>query len=151
MLKTTVDIDFAVDRILTTRKYGDILSYEFLESLLDAKREDLEFVVKMAKLKDTLIECGYVLSCLINEGYRILEPNEIADEVMKKYVKSSINKLEKSIRIMKYADRKELNKEELKVFEAFESTLLRMHRENENNMLDMQAMLSAVKQKELEN
>lgn len=148
MIKS-IDIDYAVEQILRTREYGDILSYEYLENLLEANREDMEFTIKLSKLKNILIECGYVLSCLINEGYKILMPNEIADEVMNKCVKSSLKKIDKGLKIMKYTDRRYLKEDELAVFEAFENTLNKMYRENENSILDMQVMLNSVKQKEL--
>lgn len=150
MLKTTVDITNTLEEILSTKKYGDLLSYEYLERSLETERYEMDFAVKMAKLKNALIECGYVLSCILNEGYRILMPNEIADEVLNKYVKGSLKKIGKGIMIMQCTDVSTLTEAELNAFGTLQNALAIMYKDNENHILNAQAVLSAVKKQEIE-
>jgi hypothetical protein len=142
-------IEDVVEKILTTKKYGDVISYKELEQLIGYEREDLGFTVVLGCAKELLVEYGYVLKSIINEGCKILYPNEIAEEVIQRHLKQSTNKLNKALRIMQYADRDMLNKEELAFFERVENLIGKTFNYNENMLFEAQALLNEVKMQEL--
>lgn len=142
-------IEDVVDKILQTKKYGDSISYTELENLVGYERDEVGFVAVLTCAKELLIEYGYVLRSVLNEGYRVLYPNEIAEEVIQKHLKSSTNKLNKAIRIMQYTERDMLNKEELEFFEQVENLIGKTFNYNENMLFEAQALLNEVKMQEL--
>ena len=137
------------DEILKNKEYGDILDFDYLEDLIGYDRYDGAFFIIFAAAREMLVEYGYVLHNIIDEGYRILYPNEIAEEVIGKYLKGANNRLAKGLKIMRYTDRKALNSQELREFETFESIMFKALEENQESLLNAQAMLNSVKQKEL--
>jgi len=142
-------VEDIVDKIITTKDYGEILSYEYLEALTGYERYDIGFTVILAMVKELLVEYGYVLKSIINEGYKILNPGEISEHVIQTHLKQSTNKLGKALRIMQYTNKSYLNKEELAFFNKVESLLGNTFTYNEDSLLSAQAMLNEVKMKEL--
>ncbi len=142
-------VEDVVDKILKTKKYGDGISYAELEKLTGYERDEVGFIAILTCAKELLIEYGYVLKSILNEGYRVLYPNEIAEEIIQKYLKSSTNKLNKAIRIMQYTERDELSKDELTFFENVENLIGKTFNYNENMLFEAQALLNEVKMQEL--
>lgn len=141
-------IDYAVDKILQ-KQYGDMISYKELEKWMGFERNEGMLLVLMSCVKDRLIEYGYVLRNVFNEGYQILHPNEIAEEVIQKHLKQSNRKLDRAVRIMKCADRNILSKEELKFFKQVENIVVNSYEYSENMLFEAQAVLGGTKLKEL--
>lgn len=137
------------EKILNTKTYGDVLSYSYLEHLLECDKETIEFTVKMAGVKELLIDYGFVLTNVIGIGYKILAPNEITTEVMKKCVKGSMKKIEKGMRIMNHTDVSYLTDKEKIEFDNFNRILEELYRYTEDSMFEAQAVLNATKLKEL--
>lgn len=142
-------IEDVVDKILQTKKYGDSISFAELEHLIGYDRDEVGFVAVLTVAKELLIEYGYVLRSVMNEGYKVLYPNEIAEEIIQKYLKSTTNKLNKATRIMQYTERDMLNKEELAFFEQVENLIGKTFNYNENMLFEAQALLNEVKMQEL--
>ena len=142
-------VEDVVEKILNTKSYGDVISYIELEELTGYERYDVGFTIILGAAKELLVEYGYVLKSIINEGYKVLYPNEIAEEVIQKHLKQSTNKLNKALRIMQYAERGMLNKEELKFFEHVENLIGKTFNYNENMLFEAQALLNEVKMQEL--
>lgn len=143
-------VNDAVNEILQNKKYGDVLDFDYLESLIGYERFEGSFFIIFAAVREVLIEYGYVLSNIINEGYRILFPNEVAEEVISRYLKGAHNRLKKGLKVMRYTDRKALNEQELRNFEGFENIMKTAFQNNQASLLMAQAKLNSIKQKELE-
>ena len=103
----------------------------------------------MGFAKEALIEYGYVLKPVVNEGYKVLHPREITDYVTKKNLVSSLSKLEKGCRILHYTDRNELTDTEKERLQTLEKFILELHRDNENKILTIQFQLNEARAKEL--
>lgn len=135
--------------IITKFNYGDLITTEYLEHLLGIDREETEFMYLVGSLKNNLIEYGCILSSVLGQGYKILYPNEVPQEVYKKYAVQSLNRISKGLKIMSYVDRTMLTEDEKRQFENFENLLMVMYKDNENTLLNAQAILNDVKRKEL--
>ena len=142
-------IENVTEKILQQKKYGDIVSHEELEDWVGYERTDLMYLSILAPVKELLVEYGYVLRSVLNKGYKVLFPNEIAEEVIQKHLKQSTNKLNKAARIMQYTERDMLNKEELAFFEHVENLIGKTFNYNENMLFEAQALLNEVKMQEL--
>ena len=143
------NIDNVVATILKEKTYGDELSYTYLENLLECDRTDFSFFYIICNVRDKLISNGYVLKNMINEGYRILFPNEIADEVVRKYIVQSTSKLETAKRIMQHTEMRLLNRQEREMFDYIQSLVTRELVSSTNTLTSAMALLNNVKQKEL--
>ena len=138
-----------VEIIIRDFSYEDIIPYQYLENLFDCDKNDMSFGLLMGFAKEALVEYGYVLKPIINEGYKVLHPREIADYVTRKNLVSSLNKLEKGCKILHYADKKQLNKAEKERLEKLEKFILELHHDNENKILTIQYQLNEARAKEL--
>ena len=143
-------VNDAVNEILQNKKYGDVLDFNYLEELIGYERFEGAFFIIFSAVREALVEYGYVLHNIINEGYRILFPNEVAEEVISRYLKGANNRLSKGLKIMRYTDRKALNEQELRNFEGFENIMKAALKSNQENLLTAQARLNSIKQKEME-
>ena len=145
------ETDEYTEKILMNFNYGDLINFKYLERLFGVDKEELEFGYKMKFLKENLIEFGCILTVVINEGYRILFPNEVPQEVYRKYAKTSLNRIGKGLKILANVDRGMLTEQELQNYNEFEKVLSKMYRENENTLLMTQALIGEVRRKELSN
>lgn len=143
------NIDNVVATILKEKTYGDEISYTYLENLLECDRLDVAFFYIICNVRDKLIANGYVLKNMMNEGYRILFPNEIADEVVKRYMVQSVGKLEVAKRIMEHTEMRLLTKQEREQFSYIQSLISRGLANSTNTLTSAMALLNNVKQKEL--
>lgn len=142
-------IERVVEHIITNYNYGDTITYKQLERVMGIDAEELEFSYNMIAIKNELILYGCVLTSVVNEGYRILNPNEIAGEVHKKYGMASLNKLKKGLLIMEHTDQGQLNEEEKEQFLGLQSILGSLVKSNEDNLLKAQYIIGETKRKEL--
>ena len=140
--------ELAID-FMETHNFGDVVSYKYFERIFGVSKEEVEYYLKMKVLKEILSNFGCVLQNVLNEGYKIIEPKNIADFVYRKYAKTSLNRLKKGLKIMNVIDRNLLNDEEKKRHNDFEKVIAILCKDNENTLLSSQALLNATKQKEL--
>ncbi len=95
------------------KKYGDTISFESLAKLLHYSLEDehetKKFKSTMGRVKQFLIEKGYILKSIAGVGYYILKPKQISGYCYHTYIRRTKNLLEKSGRILKYTDQTELS------------------------------------------
>lgn len=143
------ETDIFVENILTHFNYGDLISIKYLERMFGTDKTELEFGYKMSVLREELIEFGCILSSVLGEGYKILFPNEVPQEVYRKYAKASLNRIGKGLKVLANVDRSLLNETELRNYNEFEKMLSKIYRDNENSLLMAQALIGEVKRKEL--
>lgn len=143
------EVERIVEYIITHYNYGDTIQHKQLERLIGAEQGELEYAYLLASVKNELITYGCVLTPVVNEGYRILYPNEIAREVYKKYAKSSLARLEKGLMIMSHIDTSTLTQEEKQQFDDIEKIVQKMRISSENSLLEAQFIIGDVKRKEL--
>lgn len=102
----------AIELILS-KNYGDTIPFEKLGGILgynlDDELEKRKFRSAMARVKDFLIEYGYILRTVSNVGYYILKPKHISSYCYRTYVDKTKVLLEKSQRILTHVDQTELS------------------------------------------
>ena len=130
-------------------KYGELISYTELEERFGCSRLEPEFQIYMIALKEILSERGFILDSIMNEGYRILQPNEIADYVVRRNLLQSTNKLRRGSNILKHTDTTKLNLIELKYFNNISQIVEEALGNNERSLLSAQVMFNSVKNKEI--
>lgn len=95
------------------KSYGDTISFEQLANLLKYNLEDetekKRFKNVMSKVKNILINYGYVLKTITGVGYYILKPKHISSYCYRTYIDKTKTLLEKSERILVHVDQKELS------------------------------------------
>lgn len=116
--------------LILSKKYGEIIPFQQLGTLLGYNTEDenekRKFRSTMARVKDFLIEYGYILKTITNVGYYILKPKHISSYCYRTYVDRTKMLLEKSQRILVHVDETELSdvrKEEHKAMSGLNSDL----------------------------
>lgn len=62
----------------------------------------------MARIKNFLIDYGYILKSIGGVGYYILKPNQISNYCYRTYVERTFELLEKSERILNHTDQSEM-------------------------------------------
>ena len=90
------------------KNYGDTISFEkacyLLKYNFDNEKEYKKFKSTMARVKNILIDYGYVLKTITNVGYYILKPKQISGYCYHTYVRRTENLLEKSSRILAHIE-----------------------------------------------
>ena len=146
-----IEIEELALEFMQTHNFGDVVRYDYFERLFGNSKDEVEYYLKMKTLKDVLTEYGCILDNVMNEGYKIVEPKNIASFVYRRYAKTSLGRLEKGLRIMNSIDRSLLTEEEKKRHNDFEKVIAVLYKDTENTLLSSQALLNATKQKELGN
>jgi len=102
----------AIEYILN-KDYGETLSYNELGKLLGYNvNDELELHSlknQMSKIKNILIDYGYILKTVIGVGYYILKPKQISGYVYHAYIRKTEKILNKSDRILTHVDKSELS------------------------------------------
>lgn len=137
------------DKILKDFSYGQSIPYDYLERITGCDKNDSTFFILLSCIKDYLIEFGYVLKPIMNEGYKILHSNEIPSFVMNKYIGSSLAKLKKGRRILHYVNKNQLNEHEVSIIENLEKFVTELEHDNENKIMAIQYQINEVIVKEL--
>ena len=95
------------------RNYGDTISFNTLGKLLHYniydEVENKKFKSTMGRVKNFLIDKGYVLKSIPGVGYYILKPKQISGYCYHTYIKRTENLLEKSDRILSHVAQSELS------------------------------------------
>lgn len=86
---------------------------------IDNDEEFKKFQSAMARVRDTLIDFGYVLKSISGIGYYILKPKQIASHCYRSYVKRSARILSKSERILEHTAQSELSEIRQEEFDNF--------------------------------
>ena len=101
-----------------TKNYGDIVKFEELQCLtyynLSDEFESYKFKSSiMQKVKNELIENGYVIKSIRGIGYYILKQNQIQSYTYRTYIKKPLRHLKKAEIILNNTKTSLLNKKEL--------------------------------------
>lgn len=101
-------IDFILEK-----NYGDTIGYIPLAKLLhyniDDELESKKFKVMMGRVKNFLIDYGYILKSIPGVGYYILKPKQISGYCYHTYIRRTENLLNKSGRILSHVAQNELS------------------------------------------
>ena len=99
--------------------YGETIGFSkvayILKYNIEDEKEYKKFRSTMSRVKNILIDYGYVLKTITNVGYYILKPKQIGNYCYRTYIKRTENLLEKSNRILNHTDKSmlsEVRKEE---------------------------------------
>ena len=110
--KYEVNTELALEYILT-RKHGETIPYVTLANILRFSLQDEHqekiFKRRMSKIKNILIDYGYVLKSVGGVGYYILKPNQISSFTFRNYIVKPQKAYEKANRILNHVDTTKLN------------------------------------------
>lgn len=110
--KKKQNIQECIEYILD-KKRGDTCSTESLAQILgyniDDEKEYKKFKSTMIRVKNFLIDYGYVLKSISGVGYYILKSKQIAGFCYHTYILKTERLLEKSDRILTHTDKTELS------------------------------------------
>lgn len=110
--KYEVNTELALEYILT-RKHGETIPYVTLANILRFSLQDEQqekiFKRRMSKIKNILIDYGYVLKSVGGVGYYILKPNQISSFTFRNYIVKPQKAYEKAKRILNHVDTTKLN------------------------------------------
>lgn len=102
----------AVDYILD-KDYGTTIEFgklaEIMHYNIEDEVEEKRFKNTMARVKNILIDHGYILKTITGVGYYILKPKHISSYCYRTYVDRTKLLLEKSERILAHVDKNELS------------------------------------------
>lgn len=99
---------------IRSKDYGDTIQYSELSEIfrlnleIEEDKKQLKYI--MSKVKNTLIDYGYVLRNITGIGYYILKPKEISSYTYRTYIVKPANLYNKANRILDRVDKTMLNK-----------------------------------------
>lgn len=101
-----------IDYILS-KNYGDTIPFSqaarILQYNIEDENENKKFKSMMSRVKNALIDKGYVLKSIVNVGYYIMKPKQIPDYTYRTYTLRTLRLLEKQDRILTHIDTSELS------------------------------------------
>lgn len=101
-------LEFILDKDYgATIEFGKLA--EIMHYNIEDEVEEKRFKNTMARVKNILIDHGYILKTITGVGYYILKPKHISSYCYRTYVDRTKVLLEKSERILKHVDRTELS------------------------------------------
>lgn len=107
-------IQEAIEYILE-QNYGSTVTNNKLATILHFNLEDetsfKQYKNIMLRIKNFLVDYGYILKSITHVGYYILKPKHISSHCYHTYIKRTINLLEKSERILTHVEQKDLSKD----------------------------------------
>ena len=99
--------------IILDMNYGDTVSINKCASTLhyniEDEKEKKKFQSTMSRVKNYLIDYGYVLKSIVGVGYYILKPKQISGYCYHTYIRRTENLLNKSGRILNHVAQSELS------------------------------------------
>ena len=115
---------------ITSKNYGETISNEeagrILHYNIDDEAEFKKYKSTMARVKNFLIDYGYILKSIAGIGYYILKPKQIAGHCYRTYIQRTQGLLEKSNKILTHTDKTELSQ---------------VRKEEHSNMLELNTVL----------
>lgn len=101
-----------IDYILE-QEYGSTIPFEKLGQLmhynLENEEEFKKFKSQMCRVKNFLIDYGFVLKSIAHIGYYILKPKQISGYCYHTYIRKTTDLIEKSDKILQHVDKDELS------------------------------------------
>lgn len=101
-------------------EYGTTIEFSKVASILHYNIEDekelRKFRSTMARVKNILIDYGYVLKTIVNVGYYILKPKQISGYCYHTYMRRTENLLSKSNRILQHTKTYDLSQDRKKEY-----------------------------------
>ena len=101
-----------IDYVLT-KNYGETISLREAAKILQYNIEDegekKRFKMMMYRVRNALVDKGYVLKSITNVGYYIMKPKQIPDYTYRTYTLKTLRLLEKQDRILEHVDTSELS------------------------------------------
>ena len=95
------------------KDYGETISFNTLANILhyniDDELECKKFKTMMCRIRNFLIDYGYVLKNIVGVGYYILKPKQISGYCYHTYIRKTENLLNKSGRILSHVAKSELS------------------------------------------
>lgn len=123
---------------IRNKKYGETIPYSDLSKILNFNLDDelqkKKFKNVMNKVKNLLINHGYVLRSVNGIGYYILKPNQIPSFTFRNYIVKPLKTYEKGIRILNHTDKFNLNSDEKAVHDDISILANRVKKETENTI-----------------
>ena len=102
----------AVDYILD-KDYGSTIPFGLLADIMryniEDEQEEKKFKSTMGRVKNILVDSGYILKTITGIGYYILKPKHISSYCYRTYIDRTKRLLEKSERVLQHVDRTELS------------------------------------------
>lgn len=99
--------------IILELNYGSTISFykcaEILYYNIDDEKEKRKFQSSMSRVRNFLIDYGYVLKSIAGVGYYILKPKQISGYCYHTYIRKTENLLDKSNRILTHVATSELS------------------------------------------
>lgn len=110
--KKKQNIQQAIEYILD-KNYGSTIAHNELSRILqyniEYEEEFKKYKSVMARIKNFILQYGYVLKSVSGIGYYILKPSQISSHCYRTYVKSAGRMYDKSEFILEHTDKEELN------------------------------------------
>lgn len=105
-IKNAVDfiLDHNYDSTIEFAKLAEIMQFNITD-----EQEEKRFRSTMNRVKDILIDHGYVLRTVTGVGYYILKPKHISGYCYRTYIDKTKRMLEKSERVLRHVDKTELS------------------------------------------
>lgn len=114
--KKKQNIQETVEYILN-QEYGSTLSDVELAKMLNYNINDdnewLKYKTTMGRVKNFLLQYGYVLKSISGVGYYILKPEQVARHCYKTYIKKASRVYDKSAFVLDRVDRTKMSEERL--------------------------------------
>lgn len=97
------------------KEYGETIPLEKLGEMLHYNINDVDELKKfkstMERVKNFLVDYGYILKSISGRGYYILKPKQIAGHCYRSYISKTQRILNKCERILDHTDKTELSEE----------------------------------------
>ena len=130
-------IQETIEYILTLN-YGDVILFETMAKMLNYNIEDekekAKFRNTMQKVKNFLINYGYILKSVVNVGYYILKPQQIASYTYRTYIQRPLRLFEKADIILEHTDITKLKDARFQEYKEVRDLNLQAHENLENTI-----------------
>lgn len=105
-------VEFILDNDYGTMLYNEDLS-KILGYNFEIEEEYYKYKSIMQRVKNFLLQYGYVLKSIGGVGYYILKPSEISRHCYKTYIKRAARMYDKSAYILDRTDKSQMNEDRL--------------------------------------
>lgn len=108
---------------ILNHNYGQSVLHTDLAQILkyniEDEKEKKKYKVMVNKIRNALIDKGYVLKSIAGVGYYILKPQHIAGHCFRTYVRSTQRILDKSLYVLEHIDNTELKDDRIEEYNNF--------------------------------
>ena len=121
-MKSNKEKIIEIGEYIIKKNYGEIITIKELNEFIQVDLSDeigkRKFKRIMSKVKNRLINCGYVIRSIYNVGYYILKPNQISSYTYRNYIIKPLKQFDKANIILKNTNKKQLSTDEIKEHKA---------------------------------